>query len=62
MWASLIWPAWGQHVIDAWNQLPKSDVEIVRGILLAIWGLKPLHHFVGATVGAVVDAIKQPKL
>ena len=60
--ASIISPTWGAYIQQAWNQLPKWDAYLVSGICCAIFGLRPAHRLVGAIVGAIAEALRQPKL
>lgn len=60
--ASLVSPTWGAWVQRAWHSLEPWEANVLSGMCLAVFGLKKIPQLVGNTVGAVVDAIKKPKL
>lgn len=60
--AAMISPAWGAWVQRAWHSLEPWEANVLSGMCLAVFGLRKIPQLLGSTVGAVVDALKRPKL
>lgn len=58
-WSHLISPEFGRLVQGAWASMPHWQANVLSGMSLSVFGLKKIPQLVGATVGAITQALKR---